>query len=206
MADTPSFVGPRLAHALCEVEPGPPCARWVVRAPLTALDSVAAWLGVALPDRPMAAHEEGSKAALRLGPDEWLVLDYRASAGADPWPPGPPPDEPVSVVDVTDRQVAILISGVAAADLLNAGAPLDLSPGAFPVGRVVRTVFGRVEVVIWRRSAERFHLEVWRSMASYVWRILALAHADIISDPASLASRPDAALPADKSWKGDHHA
>jgi len=199
MADTPSFVAPGLAHALCKVEPGPPSARLAVRAPLTALDSVAEWLGVALPIGPMAAHEEGSKAALRLGPDEWLVLKGADPASAEPWPPGPPPDEPVSVVDITDRQVAILISGVAAADLLNAGAPLDLSPGAFPVGRVVRTVFGRVEVVIWRRSADRFHLEVWRSMAAYVWRILALAHADIISDPASLASRPDAARPADKS-------
>ncbi|HRD29770.1 MAG TPA: sarcosine oxidase subunit gamma family protein, partial [Caulobacter sp.] len=148
---------------------------------------------------PLAVHDEGATAALRLGPDEWLVLRVHDPAGAGPWPPGPPPEEPVSVVDVSDRQVAILISGVAAADLLNAGAPLDLSPAAFPVGRVARTVFGRVEVVIWRRSAESFHLEVWRSMAGYVWRILALAHADIISDPASLASRPGAAGPADNS-------
>lgn len=185
MADAASSPAPRLSHALCEVELAPPCARLAVRAHMAALDSVAAWLGIALPDTPMTGRETDSKAALRLGPDEWLVLNWRA----DPWPPGSPPDEPISVVDVSDRQVAILLKGIAAGDLLNAGSPLDLSSGAFPVGRVVRTVFARTEIIVWRQSAECFRLEVLRSMASYVWRILELAHADIISDPASLASR-----------------
>lgn len=199
MADIASPPLRRLSHDLCDVGPGPPAARLAVRAGADALDAASRWLGVALPDTPMAGREAGSMAALRLGPDEWLVLDRRDPATAVHWPPAEPPAGRLSVVDVSDRQVAIIIEGPAAADLLNAGSPLDLSPGAFPVGRVVRTVFGRVEVVIWRQAAERFHLEVWRSMAGYVWRILALAHADIISDPASLASRPDAARPADKS-------
>lgn len=194
----------RLSHHLCDVGPGPPAARLAVRAGADALDAVSRWLGVALPDAPMAGREAGSMATLRLGPDEWLVLDRRDPA--TPWPPAEPSAGRLSIVDVSDRQIAIIIEGPAAPDLLNAGSPLDLSPGSFPVGRVVRTVFGRVEVVIWRQAAARFHLEVWRSMAGYVWRILALAHADITSDSASLASRPDAAVTADKSWKGDHHA
>jgi sarcosine oxidase subunit gamma len=35
-----------------------------------------------------------------------------------------------------------------------------------------RTVFAKAEIVLWRTSAEVFHLEVWRSFATYVVELL----------------------------------
>jgi len=56
--------------------------------------------------------------------------------------------------------------------VLNTGCPLDLSLDEFPVGMCTRTIFGKSEIVLWRTSAAGFRVEVWRSFAAYVWRML----------------------------------
>jgi sarcosine oxidase subunit gamma len=43
-----------------------------------------------------------------------------------------------------------------------------LDPEAFPVGMCARTLFAKAEVILWRRSAEEYHLEVARSFSDYV--------------------------------------
>ena len=55
---------------------------------------------------------------------------------------------------------------------LNAGVPLDLDLAAFPVGVVARTLLLKAEIVLWRRKAERFHVETGRSFAPYVTAVL----------------------------------
>lgn len=80
-----------------------------------------------------------------------------------------------SLVDVSHRQIALIASGPAAARVLNAGCPLDLSVKAFPVGTATRTVFDKVEVVLWRRAEAMFHVEVWRSFAPFLAASLAEA-------------------------------
>jgi sarcosine oxidase subunit gamma len=65
--------------------------------------------------------------------------------------------------------------------LLNAGCPLDLDLAAFPVGMCTRTVLAKAEIVLWRTSAEVFHVEVWRSFASYVTEYLAEAARELVS-------------------------
>jgi sarcosine oxidase subunit gamma len=125
--------------------------------------------GVPLPGEPCRAGVAGERAALWLGPDEHLLLApdgaqarIAAEFGAAL------ADLPHSLVDVSRRQVAIHLSGAAARDLLSSGCPLDLDPGAFPVGMCTRTLFGKAEVLLWRPSAEEYHLEVGRSFADYV--------------------------------------
>lgn len=78
---------------------------------------------------------------------------------------------PHSLVDISHRQTGIAVSGTAAG-MLNAGCPLDLDLAAFPAGMCTRTLFMKAEIVLWRTDAERFHLEVWRSFAPYVWEML----------------------------------
>ena len=73
-----------------------------------------------------------------------------------------------SLVDVSQRQSALLVSGPRARDLLASGCPLDLDPEAFPAGMCARTLLAKAEVVLWRRSAEEYHLEVARSFSGYV--------------------------------------
>ena len=100
--------------------------------------------------------------------------------GADPAPLGETLESVLdgtahSLVDVSHRQIGLIASGPAAARVLNAGCPLDLDLAAFPLGMATRTVYDKAEIVLWRRAATRFHIEVWRSFAPHVAASLAEA-------------------------------
>jgi sarcosine oxidase, subunit gamma len=77
-----------------------------------------------------------------------------------------------SLVDVSHRSDGLAIAGAGAAFALNHGCPLDLSIKAFPVGMCTRTVLGKASVILSRHEEHVFHLDVWRSFASYVWQFL----------------------------------
>ena len=126
--------------------------------------------GADLPTAPMRAiRGEAERVALWLGPDEWLLLapDHAheelvtalAAAAAS---------TPSSLVDVSHRQVALLVDGPRAALLLAAGCPLDLDIAAFPVDMCTRTLLAKAEIVLWRSGRDTFHVEVQRSFAPYV--------------------------------------
>ncbi len=83
--------------------------------------------------------------------------------------------QPHSLVDISHRNAAFEITGEHGPAVLNVGCPLDFDLAAFPVGMCTRTVLGKAEVVLWRRSPQRFHLEVWRSFAPYVLGFLGQA-------------------------------
>jgi sarcosine oxidase subunit gamma len=104
--------------------------------------------------------------ALRLGPDEFLLLLPKGEIPALTLP------DPYSLVDISNRQIGIELEGPAAADMLNAGCPLDLDERAFPVGMATRTLFMKADIVLWRVAEQKFHIEVWRSFAPYVWSLL----------------------------------
>ncbi|HLJ36977.1 MAG TPA: sarcosine oxidase subunit gamma family protein [Steroidobacteraceae bacterium] len=114
--------------------------------------------------RAVAAHD---RAALWLGPDEWLLIspegsDDAAALGAALG------EHPHSLVDVSHRQLGIELRGAHAATLLAAGCALDLDLNAFPVGMCTRTMLGKAEIILWRTAPEVFRIEVWRSFATYV--------------------------------------
>jgi sarcosine oxidase subunit gamma len=102
-----------------------------------------------------------------LGPDEWLL---RCEVGT-PVPGGA--GHPLSVVEISQRQVAFVLEGPQAAEVLMAGCPRDL--GGLAVGEVRRTVFEGVEIIVLRTGLQRFEVEVWRSFAP--WLELALSKA-----------------------------
>ncbi len=133
--------------------------------------ALGAAFGLALPTQPCRAAEADGRSALWLGPDEWLLLAPPGTLDADTAVPG------ASVVDIGHRQVGLVLEGSGAVDALAAGCPLDLHPTAFPVGMCTRTVFGKAEIVLWRRDAARFHVEAWRSFAAYVHGLLERAAA-----------------------------
>jgi sarcosine oxidase subunit gamma len=146
----------------------PPVARFVLRGDGAVAALAGAAFGAPMPVRPLSSSAADRRAALWLGPDEWLLLAPLAEQA--------PLAEALrtalatvahSLVDVAHRQVAFAISGRLAARVLTSGCPLDLSTRAFPVGAVTRTLFHKADIVLWR-EAEGFHLEVWRSFAPYV--------------------------------------
>lgn len=141
----------------------PSAHRTVLRAAADALPTLDATLGLELPRRIGASEVAGERSALCLGPDEWLLIDPADDPGADLTDVG----ASHSAVDVSHRQVGLLVTGGGAADALEHGCPRDLSLDAFPVGACARTVLGKVEIVLWRGKADAFRIECWRSFSTY---------------------------------------
>jgi sarcosine oxidase, subunit gamma len=156
--------GPRFA-----LSEAPPAARFILRGGEGARVACGIAFGAEPPVRLGPAGEGVRRAALWLGPDEWLLI----AEGADSAPLGEMLESVLdgtahSLVDVSHRQIGLVASGPAAARSLNAGCPLDLDPRALPVGMATRTLIDKAEIVLWRRAATAFHIEVWRSFAPHV--------------------------------------
>ena len=162
---------PSIATAL------PFATRLILRGGADVVEPVAQAFGVAPPTKPLGSAAAGERAALWLGPDEWLLI---AEDGADVQAKLEAALGGVfhSLVDVSHRQVGISVEGPRAARLLAAGCPLDLDLPAFPVGMSTRTRLVKAEIGLWRREVDLFRIEVLRSFAPYVARILDEASRD----------------------------
>jgi sarcosine oxidase, subunit gamma len=153
---TTPFVSDRVTISLA-----PPLARFSLRARQgQALETL---LGVKVPKKIGAI--EGDIAC--LGPDEWLM---RAPVGTTvPMGAG----LAVAVTDVSERSHCLIVEGPAAARLIMSGCPQDLD--VFAIGKASRTVYETVEIILVREAEERFHVEVWRSFAPWLWTALTQA-------------------------------
>lgn len=147
--------------------------RFSLRAGGGSIEAVGAVLGFDLPTRPKTSATGDGVAALWIGPDEWLLLDDRATGeGEDTLSAALAAVAGISVVDVSHRHVGIWIEGPAAEAIVAAGCPQDLRLRSFPMGAASRTVLSKAEIVLWRTGEERFEIECWRSFADYVWTFL----------------------------------
>jgi sarcosine oxidase subunit gamma len=153
----------------------PPACRWVLRGDEAVRAAAQAALGLPVPRAACRAGVSGECAALWLGPDEWLLLASTEHAGLAARLTRALEALPHSLVEVSHRQVGLLVHGEHAATLLASGCPLDLDLQYFPVDMCTRTVLGKSEVVLWRIAAQAFRIEVWRSFAPYVAAFLAEA-------------------------------
>lgn len=143
----------------------PACMRLVLRGNADVAKLAGAALDVELPRQPNRAMHQGGQAALWLGPDEWLLLtEFDAASAIETRLAG----QPHSLVDVSHRQIGIVLEGSASAQMLSAGCPLDLRTHRFPVGMATRTIFMKAEIVLWRQTETRFHIEIWRSFLPYL--------------------------------------
>jgi sarcosine oxidase subunit gamma len=129
--------------------------------------------GVAFSEESCRARVTGNRATLWLGPDEHLL--WQASRQAEL--PIAALEQalqshPHSLVDISHRQVALEMTGPHAATILSGACPLDLHIDRFPVGMCTRTVLAKAEIILWRRAAEQFHVEVWRSFQKYAVDLL----------------------------------
>ncbi len=116
--------------------------------------------------------------AVRLGPDEWLLIVTESDPGAAAaeMHAALAPHH-YALIDISHRNVGLEVSGAAAIDVLNSGCPLDLRNKAFPPGRGTRTQLGKAEIVLLRlhdvadeiRSPTPvFRIESWRSFGRYL--------------------------------------
>jgi len=142
--------------------------------------AIAKSLGLALPVKIGATSNKGGAISACLGPDEWIVIaekdkhaklyDLALKLSSE---------YIMSVTDVSHRNVALTLSGPAAAETVNVGCPQDLSLEAFPVGKCTRTVFESAPILLYRISEEEFVMECWRSFAPYMLGLVE-AHAKAI--------------------------
>jgi len=161
--------GRAFSSVAVSIEPVPPCARLSLRAPVSSVPALSQALGLLLPRRSCTSLSSGSRIAMWLGPDEWLVADTDgtdlaalcAGSGAIH-----------SAVDVSHRNVGIAVSGPGAETVLAAGCPLDLSFDLFPKDTCVRTILGKIEIVILRTGENSFRIECWRSFSAYAFDFL----------------------------------
>lgn len=160
------------ARSRLTIEAAPRGARLVLRGPDSAAATAGEAFGLALPEKLNTASTDGTRTAFKIGPDEWLLLAPENSESEVYGAIEAAVQEPHSLVDVSHRNVGILVSGSLAADVLNSGVMLDLDPKAFPVGMATRTLFAKTEIVLWRKGVSDFHVEVWRSFAGYLHGLL----------------------------------
>jgi sarcosine oxidase, subunit gamma len=127
-------------------------------------------IGVALPG-PGAAGIQGAYALLWVTPREFLLqlpeaetpivetaLVARLGAAL------------AAVADVSDAFACFDVSGNDAVDVLMTGCRLDLRPHAFAAGRVARTAFADLPVIIWKPgNADSFQCLVDRAFAETFW-------------------------------------
>jgi sarcosine oxidase, subunit gamma len=147
----------------------PPACRHVLRGAAKVRRAAAGAFGVDIPDTACRAAADGARAALWLGPDEWLLISPEHSGDETTTALTAALAElPHSLVDVSHRQIALELTGPRAELLLAAGCPLDLEASAFPPGMCTRSVLGKTEVVLWRTATQAFRIEVWRSFAPYL--------------------------------------
>jgi sarcosine oxidase, subunit gamma len=146
-----------------------PAARFILRGSEAVRVSCGMAFGAELPSRLGVAGEGAGRAALWLGPDEWLLIADNADAADIGGTLESVLDGTAhSLVDVSHRQIGLIASGPAAARVLNGGCPLDLDLKAFPLGFATRTRFDKVEIVLWRRAEATFQIEIWRSFAPFL--------------------------------------
>jgi sarcosine oxidase subunit alpha len=160
-----------------------PTTRLSVQAGSAAATGIGLALGVLLPTVPCRSVIARDRAALWLGPDEWLIVAPETAADLAATAIKAAGGHPASIVDVSHRSSTLELTGPRAAWCLNAFCALDLGVHSFPVGMCSRTLLGQAEIVLWRIAPEVFHLEVARSMVSYVWECLEEARLEFADAP-----------------------
>lgn len=153
-----------------------PTSRVLLHCDPTDRAAAEALLGVALAGDMLRTASTDAWTALHLAPDEWLLIGRKPQA-ALPDHEGSAP--PLSLVEVSDRFRAILLEGPAAADVLQAGCPVDLDPDRFPPGTCTRAPLGKCDMTLWRKASEQFELLIARSYFPYALAFLERAAADL---------------------------
>ena len=156
-------------------------ARFNFRGSEAAAHDLGLAFGADLSRQPLRGNAAANgRAALWLGPDEWLLIAPTSEHQAVIDLVAQVVIEPHSLTDVSHRNTGLTVSGSKVALVLNAGNPLDLDLQAFPVGMSTRTLLGKCEIVLWRTAADTFHIECFRSFAPYVHAFLTEAAREFV--------------------------
>ncbi len=173
----------------------PELGKLMLRADATTVKAAGAALGLTLPPPINRATPGDAARALRLGPDEYLLLMARdALPGVAERLAQALADRHRAVVDLSARLVAVEIAGPAVRDVLAAACPLDIHRAVFGPDHTSRTLFGKAEIILDCLAIDRFRLLANRSLAPYVRLLLAEAsreHSVASANASGLAGAED---------------
>lgn len=125
---------------------------------------------------PRAAHCVEEKALLWMAPDEVLILLPRDEvARALSQITATLAGQHHLAADVSDGRAVIRLEGAGLREVLAKVTPADLHPDAFPLGELRRTRIGQVAGAFWLRDAQTAEVICFRSVAAYVFDLLANA-------------------------------
>jgi sarcosine oxidase, subunit gamma len=136
-----------------------------------------------LPLTPGAAWEDGPRAALWLGPDEWMILGPpRTGRSIVAELEGALDGLDRAVVDLTSNRVALELAGPDRFELLSRGCPIDLHPFVWTAGRCAQTLLAKTQIILHER-AETTGILVRTSFASYLLDWMVAAAETLSSEP-----------------------
>ncbi|MEM1065897.1 MAG: sarcosine oxidase subunit gamma family protein [Pseudomonadota bacterium] len=132
-----------------------------------------------------AANCVGEKGLCWMAPDELLILvPYADAATHTAAITSALAETHHLVANVSDARALFTVRGPAAREVLAKLTPTDLHPDSFQPGQFRRTRLAQAPAAFWMRDAETFEVIVFRSMARYVFDLLANA-----ANPAAAAHR-----------------
>jgi sarcosine oxidase subunit gamma len=134
--------------------------------------------GQGVPKPGRIALAEG-RAAAWMSPDELLLIVPHADAEATVAQIG----QALAglhhlVVNVSDARALIELSGPGAREVLAKVTPADLHPGSFGPGQIRRSRLAQVAAAFWLTDAETLQVVCFRSVADYVFDLLAKSARD----------------------------
>jgi sarcosine oxidase subunit gamma len=149
-------------------------------APIHLAASLQAVTGRTLPIRAGHADLGRRCAVLWLGPDEWAILSAPSTEGqiVEELSQALAPHHH-QVVDISDYNTVLTLRGSAVRDLLAKLITIDLHPRFFARGNGVATLCGKAQIWLICREDENsaseplFEIVVRRSMADYLWCLIA---------------------------------
>jgi sarcosine oxidase subunit gamma len=129
-------------------------------------EAVAGDAALLVPFAPNTVLRHELRAALWLGPDEWLVTgpagsqadliaELETALG----------DADRSIVDVSASRAVLDLSGQLVRDVLATGCPIDLHPSVWHPGRCAQTLFDRTPVLLEHLAGETTRVYVRPSFA-----------------------------------------
>lgn len=136
-------------------------------------------LGFRLPMQPNTVVSTDDADALWLGPRSWLLLARQKAAATDfDVTRNALNDAGGALFDVSSSYAGWSVAGGNAPRVLNRGCPLDLDPNVFKPGRCAQSLFGHVNVLVYRPDdTVAFTVLVARSFAVDAWSALIAAAA-----------------------------
>lgn len=135
-------------------------------------------IGLALPDAIGKRTIEGSKEALCLGPDEWvLILSPEDKPAVVAALKALYASVPHSLVETGDRDVSFTLKGDQSLVLLQAVCPRDVS--VLAPGTVRRTVMDGHGVILTVLNEGEYRVDIWRSYGPHLWMLFHQINAEL---------------------------